>query len=323
MTKHMDMRVSDIRAASRELIRELGFLQKTVARTKLSPSAVHAIIEIGTAQVISSKELCQILRLEKSTVSRLIKSLALQGEIREEASGEDARVKCLQLTYKGAATLHDINAFAEGQVSSALARLDDPAQLRVLQGLQDYARVLRASAGGKDQSMRSEQTTICSGYTTGTIGAVVAMLATRIDRQFHFGPAFETRIATDLAEFITRIDAEQNQIWRAEASGRIVGSISIDGQDLGNELAHLRWFVVDANFRGSGVGRDLLEQALYFCDRNRFREIHLWTLQGLDAARVLYERQGFVLAESYRGDQWGADVQELKFIRPLPDRAVD
>jgi GNAT superfamily N-acetyltransferase len=67
-----------------------------------------------------------------------------------------------------------------------------------------------------------------------------------------------------------RLDAECNQIWLAVLEGKIVGSVAIDGEDLGNNEAHLRWFILDDSCRGSGVGRRLLAEAMAFCDRRAF-----------------------------------------------------
>ncbi|NVK35470.1 MAG: GNAT family N-acetyltransferase, partial [Rhodobacteraceae bacterium] len=71
--------------------------------------------------------------------------------------------------------------------------------------------------------------------------------------------------------------------------------------------------------RGIGLGKELLLRALDHCDRLGFKEIHLWTVQGMDAARTLYEQNGFELVEQYDGDQWGKLVREQKFIRKAPD----
>ncbi|MDN3718886.1 GNAT family N-acetyltransferase [Roseibium salinum] len=98
----------------------------------------------------------------------------------------------------------------------------------------------------------------------------------------------------------------------------MIGSISIDGEDLGNNIAHLRWFILSERLRGKGLGKELLVRALDHCDRQGFDEIHLWTLKGLDAARSLYEKHGFELTDEYVGDQWGKAVTEQKFIRKRP-----
>jgi ribosomal protein S18 acetylase RimI-like enzyme len=88
-------------------------------------------------------------------------------------------------------------------------------------------------------------------------------------------------------------------------TGQIVGSIAIDGEDLGGGQAYLRWFILDEGCRGHGVGEALLRQAIDFVDAAGFERTVLLTFKSLDAARRLYEREGFRLAEEYAGAQWG------------------
>ncbi len=313
--------ITDIRAASRELVREFGLMSRTVADTDLSLSAVNAIIETGRAGGLSAKDLSDRLRLEKSTVSRLVKSLIERGQLREQRSERDRRMKLLYLTQRGQATLRRIDNFAEAQVGGALERLDEAARHSVLRGLRDYAGALRASSVCCDYLVTPPDVHIATGYAPTLLARMVEIMHGYMHEHFGFGLAFEARIATDFAEFLQRVDSPANRTWRAEADGRIVGVISIDGEDLGDGLAHLRWFAVDGGLRGAGVGNRLLTEALEFCDRKGYRETHLWTVRGLDAARSLYERHGFELAEQYEGDQWGSRVLEHRFVRPLPAAA--
>jgi GNAT superfamily N-acetyltransferase len=94
-----------------------------------------------------------------------------------------------------------------------------------------------------------------------------------------------------------------------------VGSIAIDGEDLGAGQAHLRWFILDDGFRAQGLGSPLLRRAIEFVDQERFTRTVLWTFKGLDAARHLYERCGFRLVEEYSGAQWGLNLMEQRFVR--------
>uniref|UniRef100_UPI00403FBACB GNAT family N-acetyltransferase n=1 Tax=Pseudomonas sp. KK18 TaxID=3123039 RepID=UPI00403FBACB len=66
------------------------------------------------------------------------------------------------------------------------------------------------------------------------------------------------------------MDNTRNAIWVAESAGRIVGSVAIDAEDVGNNEAHLRWFILDDGCRGGGIGRRLLTEAVDFCDRQNF-----------------------------------------------------
>ncbi|MGD8419587.1 MAG: bifunctional helix-turn-helix transcriptional regulator/GNAT family N-acetyltransferase [Gammaproteobacteria bacterium] len=310
--------VADIRLSSRELVRRFGLMSQTVAGTDLSLSAVHAIIEIGRSAGLSSKDLSEKLQLEKSTVSRLVKSLVAGGEIREERSKNDMRMKFLHLTPRGKRTLRAIDEYAETQVSNALGGLDADSRLNILTGLQQYAAAMKTISSDSEVETTRVGVEICAGYTPGIVGRVVEMLHLYMHRHYDFGVHFEARIAGDLAEFVSRIESPANQIWRAEKGGRIAGSISIDGEDLGDGLAHLRWFIVDSGLRGTGVGEALLSAALEFCDRRGYRETQLWTVKGLDAARRLYLKHGFVLAEEYFGNQWGSRVLEQKYTRTPP-----
>lgn len=319
--------VTSIRSAARELVRELGFMNRTLAGTDLPPSAVHAIIEIGMARQFSAKELSEKLLLEKSTVSRLVKSLVDKGEVREVRSEDDARIKHLHLSRQGEKTLVEITRFAEQQVATAILPLSEQSRQRILVGLQNCSAALKASRVSGEVIEPDNQTAIEEGYTPGIIGRIVEMHATYYGNRVGFGAPFESKVAGDLAEFIMRREKPENAIWYARKDGRIVGSIAIDGEDLGGERAHLRWFIVDDGIRGTGAGRTLIRKAMEFCDNRGFRETQLWTFKGLDAARRLYEIYGFSLVEEYRGDQWGTKVTEQKFVRlhhpPETDRLED
>jgi RimJ/RimL family protein N-acetyltransferase len=50
-----------------------------------------------------------------------------------------------------------------------------------------------------------------------------------------------------------------------------------------------------------------------FCRARGYDRVYLWTFEGLDAARHLYEKAGFRLAQQQRGRQWGTEVNEQRF----------
>jgi len=157
-----------------------------------------------------------------------------------------------------------------------------------------------------------------TGYQAGVIGGIVTLHAGYYAAHHGFGAPFEAKVATGLAEFVPRLASPRNQLWTAWVDDQLAGSVAIDGEDLGAGKAHLRWFITSDALRGQGAGRTLLTEALRFCDAQGFAQTELWTFAGLDAARHLYERFGFTLAEEWPGTQWGATVKEQRFMRPLP-----
>ncbi|EHL96313.1 acetyltransferase, GNAT family [Acetobacteraceae bacterium AT-5844] len=302
--------VASIRSVSRRLVRELGFMGGRFAGTDLPPSAVHSLIEIGAAPGITARDLGEVLRLEKSSVSRMLQKLVSSGHVLVKGDTRDSRVKRLFLSPAGVERVAAIHAFADGQVKQALGRLAAGEDRTVLEGLRLYSEALGSPGTGSASTPE-----IVRGYRQGIIARVTEMHASYYARTSGFGQPFESVVAAGLAAFCDRLGNSRNAIWSAVQGGKIVGSVAVDGEDLGDNTAHLRWFIVDDGVRGGGVGRKLLSTALAFVDEQDFTETQLWTFSGLTAARKLYEAHGFVCVEEQPGSQWGTEVLEQRFVR--------
>ncbi|MCK7614239.1 helix-turn-helix domain-containing GNAT family N-acetyltransferase [Roseibium sediminicola] len=316
MTTPSPTLVHEIRAASRQMVREFGFLDKTIAGTDLSGSGVHAIMEIGLHPGITAKDLSAKLKLEKSTISRLLKSLEARNEILQTRLEADGRSFGLSLTETGRETFAKIDKFGNDQALGALSRIGGARAETIASSMTAYAEAL--STPTDDIRVPAPDFTIVEGYQTGMIGDIAAMHGRTHGHIVGMGPTFESVVAKAMAEFMPRVGNPVNNSWSVVESDEVIGSITIDGEDLGGKIAHLRWFILSERLRGKGLGKVLLAKALEHCDRHGFDEIHLWTLKGLEAARALYEKNGFVLADEYVGDQWGKAVTEQMFIRKRP-----
>lgn len=207
-----------------------------------------------------------------------------------------------------------VNSLTTQRVIAALKKLDPSRQQTVSLGLTAWAGALKAC---RDNSEINEQNsfTIVSGYQAGMIGRITEMHGRYYAKEHGFGHFFERKVATGLADFTGRLDKSCNQIWLAKVNERIVGSVAIDGEDLGNGEAHLRWFILDEGCRGNGAGRKLIAEAMKFCDEKQFPAVQLWTFNKLTTARRLYESFGFSLSEEWQGDQWGSAITEQRFTR--------
>ena len=161
----------------------------------------------------------------------------------------------------------------------------------------------------------SDPVQITRGWRPGLLGDAAALQSRTYAELAGFGLEFEAVLARALGEFATRLDRPGNAIWSAHRGDVTLGTIAIDGEDMGPGIAHLRWFVVAPGLRGGGIGRRLLATALGFADAAGFAETRLWTFRGLDAARRLYEATGFALTEERPGAQWGSTVLEQRFTR--------
>ncbi len=56
-----------------------------------------------------------------------------------------------------------------------------------------------------------------------------------------------------------------------------------------------------------------MQEAVAFCRHAGFRRVWLTTFAGLDAARHIYEKEGFHLLEEREDAHWGKTVPEQTF----------
>ncbi len=306
--------IEEIRRSSRIMVRELGFMNATLAATDYSPSAVHTLLEIENYGSMTAIQLAQILGLEKSSVSRMLSKLIEANEIKEVQAINDGRFKSLQLTDKGRNTVKKINAYGEMRVIRAIENSEPFEQKQIAQGLTSYAEALVACRTNPIVEV-SKNIEIVSGYRAGMIGRIAEMHGRYYAKNYGFGHFFEAKVASGVAEFSERLHDENNNIWLAIHNDQIIGSVAIDGQDLGNNEAHLRWFILEDGYQGSGIGKRLLAEAITFCDQKEFSAVQLWTFSGLAAARKLYESFGFKLTKEWEGNQWGKTMLEQQFTR--------
>jgi GNAT superfamily N-acetyltransferase len=154
---------------------------------------------------------------------------------------------------------------------------------------------------------------VISGYQPGVIGRITALHANYYSKYSGFGLHFESKVATEMSEFLTRFDEGNDGFWIARVNDEIIGSIAIDGLHSATKGYHLRWYIVDEKYQGKGIGNQLMQKAIDFCRKKSGSRIYLWTISGLEASRHLYEKHGFKMCESHSGTTWGIETNEQMF----------
>lgn len=151
------------------------------------------------------------------------------------------------------------------------------------------------------------------GFQPGYLGRMVQLQGEHYD-VFHAVPGmnFEVMMARQLCEFHEQYDAQRDLLLTAHAGNRLVGYLAVVGSQQYRPGARLRWFMVEADYRGEGIGRELLRRALEFCRRLGFKSVWLWTVEQLETARRLYDEAGF----EYIADS-SIDIPEQGLIMEL------
>lgn len=149
------------------------------------------------------------------------------------------------------------------------------------------------------------------GYSPGTVGRITEAHAVYYHKHWGFDVSFEAQVAAELSAFLIDFKAERDGLWVATVDEVFAGAIAIAGT--GSYKARLRWYIVVPPYQGCGIGKALIEKAVAFSRENGYRRVYLWTFEGLDQARKLYERSGFTLSQEKVAPQWGQLIKEQRF----------
>jgi GNAT superfamily N-acetyltransferase len=144
----------------------------------------------------------------------------------------------------------------------------------------------------------------------GDIGYLTRLHGIVYQTEYGYDITFEAYVGGGIADFIKSFEPARDRIWLAEAHRQIIGSIAIVGRS--RRKAQLRWFFVRPDYRGQGVGKALLSEALRFA-KGKYKTIFLWTTSELDAARHLYVDVGFRKTRERRHAIWGKIVKEERY----------
>ena len=152
-----------------------------------------------------------------------------------------------------------------------------------------------------------------TGYVPGVIGKITEAHGVYYSENWGLDISFETQVGRELSEFLARFRQGQDGLWAADVAGAFAGSVAIDGSDPGIQGARLRWFIVTPAFQGNGIGKALLGKSVQFCREVGYTRVFLWTFEGLETARYLYESLGFCLSQEHEVSQWGREIKEQRF----------
>ncbi len=151
------------------------------------------------------------------------------------------------------------------------------------------------------------------GYLPGLLGWTLAEHGRYYAEHWDFGPFFESKVASEMADFVGRMDRPGNHIWSVGDPQGFVATLTLDGDDSQDGLTHLRWFITYARARGQGLGKRLMQTALAQAKADRARGVFLTTFAGLDAARRIYDSSGFTMVQERQDRTWGTEVLEQRF----------
>ena len=129
------------------LIRAFGLHKpnETPCGKPVSVAEAHALMELSRAETLVQKELASRLRLEKSTVSRLVGILEGRGWVERFRSPEDGRAVELRLTGAGRSTAEGIAEARRAKFARVLKTIPEEERESVLEAMKILEEAMRES----------------------------------------------------------------------------------------------------------------------------------------------------------------------------------
>ena len=300
MTNEMND-IERIRHFNRFYTQILGLLDNKLLKSDYSLTEARILFELGQMPNLVAKDLAKQLYLDPAQLSRLLRRFEQQGLIRKEKSSEDTRKQVISLTTLGESALSKLQEMSNEQIRTSLVDTTKEEQGQLVKAMNSIEQIFTG------QTQPSKMFTLRS-HRPGDIGYITYRHAMFYSQAYGFDVTFDAYVASGMAQFVMQYDPQKEHLWVAETDTTPVGSIAIVKAD--EDTAQLRWFLVESQARGKGLGKKLLHEAVEFCKRQNYKKIILWTVSNLEAARQLYDRFGFQATTTKSHRIWGQELTE-------------
>jgi DNA-binding MarR family transcriptional regulator/N-acetylglutamate synthase-like GNAT family acetyltransferase len=281
-------RIEAIRRFNRFFTRRIGVLREGLLHTPYSLTEARILFEISHRDDLTASDLSRELGLDPGYLSRILARLGRRGLVEKVRSEADGRQRLLRLTSEGKNAFSLLDARSREEVAEMLSELSEEDQRRLLEAMGTIESVL-------GRGFKFSEPFFLRQHEPGDMGWVVYRHGALYDREYGWDERFEALVAQIVAEFINSYDPAKERCWIAEMGGERVGCVFV--VKASDTVAKLRLLLVEPRARGLGLGTRLVEECIRFARNRGYERLTLWTNSVLDAARHIYEEQGFELVE--------------------------
>lgn len=253
--------ISEIRSFNRFFTNILGLLNQHILDSAYSLTEVRILLEIDRNKECTANLLMNKLNIDRGYMSRILKRFKTDGLICKENSTSDARSLYIYLTPAGKDMLSELEEKSGNQIWELISHLTDSEREKMVESMKYIENAL---------INRINPVNIRT-YQTGDIEYIIKRHRELYKDEYGFSPEFGDYVAKYVRQFDKKHDPGRENIWIAEVEGKPVGVIAVVRIDA--TTAQLRWFLVEPEMRGRGLGHKLMKTVMDFCKAKEYRHI--------------------------------------------------
>jgi ribosomal protein S18 acetylase RimI-like enzyme len=153
--------------------------------------------------------------------------------------------------------------------------------------------------------------TIRTTLRPGDIGYVTYRHGVLYHQEYDYGISFESYVAQGFYEFYQQYNTDVDRVWIAEHENKIVGFVLLMHRP--ENAAQLRYFLIEPEYRGIGLGKKLMELYMEFYKEKGYTSSYLLTTHELEEAASLYIRHGFKLTDEKPSTAFGKPLRQQRY----------
>jgi DNA-binding MarR family transcriptional regulator/GNAT superfamily N-acetyltransferase len=294
----IDEQVSAIRTFNRFYTRKIGVLDG-MASSPFSLAEARVLYELAHRDHPTATDIRKELGLDAGYMSRILRDFERRRLVKGEPSKADERQKFLSLTAKGRKAFAPLDQRSNRDIGAMLKELSSDERKQLVGAVQTVLGLLGDKAEPRTPYLLRH-------HQPGDMGWIVHRQAILYAEEYGWDDTYEALASEIVAQFIKNYDFKRERAWIAEKDGKRVGAVFVAKQT--DKLAKLRLLHVEAEARGLGIGKRLVQECVRFARQAGYEKMTLWTQSILHAARHIYKQEGFQVVSEEKHHCFGKDL---------------
>lgn len=285
-------------------------LNRHIGESNISLSALRVLVKVRQEEECTAGKLVDSLGIDGGYLSRMLKSFEANHLVSKKKSTLDARTSFLQLTAKGKKLLETIEEGSTNQIKELLTPLNEDQQKALAAAMKTIRNIL-----SEDSAITAEDISFRRQLQPGDAGYLIHLHGSLYAKEAGYNLEFETHICKTFYEFLEAYNTSKDQVFLALHGTQIVGSVAVSG--LSRYIVQIRWYLIHPDFRGLGLGKKLLQDALAFCREKGYQKVYLMTTNRQTTAIGIFKKTGFRKTGDKQMNMWGQHLYEERYDMDL------